>query len=132
MRRDFALPVEDMEWLTEREAAFELVASDGTLRVVLEDVTVPPGYNLSSVTASFRIEPGYPDAQIDMVYFHPPLALQSGRAIGALSDDSFDGKTWQRWSRHRTPANPWRPGVDSLATHVALMQDWLQRELVKA
>ena len=132
MRRDFVLPSEDMEWLSESGGDYELVTSDGTLRVVLHAVAVPPGYNVDEVTANFRIEPGYPESQIDMAYFFPPLALKSGRAIGALSNDAFDGKTWQRWSRHRTPANPWRPGVDSLATHFTLMQDWLQRELVKA
>lgn len=132
MRRDFTLPAEDMEWLSEREGAFELVSSGGGLRVVLHDVEVPPGYNLPTVTANFRIEPGYPESQIDMVYFYPDLALVNGRAIGALSPDAFDGKTWQRWSRHRTPANPWRPGVDGLATQFALMREWLERETRKA
>ncbi|MBX9746205.1 MAG: hypothetical protein K2X34_04840, partial [Hyphomonadaceae bacterium] len=55
-----------------------------------------------------------------------------GRAIGALAHDDFDGKTWQRWSRHRTPANRWRPGIDGLSTHFALVQEWLARELMKS
>jgi len=32
----------------------------------------------------------------------------------------LDNKTFQQWSRHRTPANPWREGVDNLGTHVPL------------
>jgi hypothetical protein len=131
MRRDFTLPAEDMEWLTDRGGRFELVSSEGALRAILYDVDIPAGYNVSKADVYFRIEPGYPDAQIDMAYFAPNLSLSSGRQIGALTPDNFDGKVWQRWSRHRTPANPWRPGVDSIATHFVLMQDWLERELRK-
>lgn len=132
MRRQFVLPAEDMEWLETTGKPFELVAEGGVLRVLIQDWPVPPGYNVASVSANVRIEPGYPDSQIDMVYFFPALALLSGRPIGALALDQFDGKTWQRWSRHRTPANPWRPGTDSLSTHFALIQDWLERETRKA
>ena len=54
---------------------------------------------------------------------------RTGKAIQALSPENFDGKTWQRWSRHRTQVNLWRPGVDGLATQYALVQEWLEREL---
>ena len=131
MRRQFILPAEAMEWLEATRSQFELVNEGGVLRVVLHNWAVPPGYNRLAVTANVRIEPGYPDAQIDMVYFYPFLALDSGRAIGATTTDQFDGKTWQRWSRHRTPANPWRSGIDNLGTHFALVQEWLERELRK-
>ena len=99
------------------------------MRVVVRSFPLPPGYTYQAVDVNVRIEPGYPDTQIDMAYFHPALARTSGHAIPALSDDAFDGQTWQRWSRHRTPANPWRPGIDNLATHFALIEDWLTREL---
>jgi hypothetical protein len=131
MRRDFALPAEDMEWLEARGKPFELVTDGGILRVVVHEFAVPTGYDVDSVEANVRIESGYPDTQIDMVYFSPAMALASGKAIGALSTDSFDGKTWQRWSRHRTGTNPWRPGIDNLATHFALVHDWLEREVRK-
>jgi hypothetical protein len=131
MRRDFSLPSDDMEWLESCGHAYELVSEAGVLRVVLHGYPVPPGYNVEEVSVNVRIDPGYPDAQIDMAYFFPDLALVSGRAIGALSSDAFDGKTWQRWSRHRTPANPWRPGVDGLATHFAAVNEWLVRETAK-
>ena len=131
MRRDFALPAEDMEWLESRGANYELVRERTVLRVVLYDLPVPPGYQIDRVAANVRIEAGYPDTQIDMVYFFPALARTNGKPIGALSPDQFDGKSWQRWSRHRTPANPWRPGIDNLATHFALVHDWLDREARK-
>lgn len=130
-RRDFDLPSEDQEWLDGLGLSYELVREGEVLRVVIHGWPIPAGYNLTAVSATVRIEPGYPDAQIDMVYFHPALARSDGRGIGALADEGFDGKTWQRWSRHRTPANPWRPGVDNLATHFGLVSNWLQRELTR-
>ena len=75
------------------------------------------------------IPPGYPDAQLDMVYFFPPLARADGGAIGALTPRRFDEKDWQQWSRHRTQQNPWRPGEDDIAGHLMLVDYWLRREL---
>lgn len=131
MRREFSLPEEDEEWLEGLGLPYELVNEGGVLRVVVSDWPVPAAYTESRVTANVRIDPGYPDSQIDMVYFYPQLVRRDGKAIGALTTDAFDGKVWQRWSRHRTPANPWRPGIDNLATHFGLIEDWLERELEK-
>ena len=130
-RRNFSLPQADLDWLSETGLHFELVAESGVLRVVLYGFQMPGGYDRSQVDVNVRIDPGYPDAQIDMVYVHPLLARADGVRIRALASDSFDGKTWQRWSRHRTPANPWRPGLDNLATHFGLVEEWFARELRK-
>jgi hypothetical protein len=130
-RREFALPEDDLFWLADAPHRFELVAEAGVLRVVLYGFPVPPGYNHRAVDVNVRIESGYPDTQIDMVYVHPELHRLDGVSIVATCLEAFDGKQWQRWSRHRTPANPWRPGVDNLATHFALVKHWLVRELQK-
>ena len=130
-RRQFALPAEDLEWLDNTSGRYELVAETGVLRVVLYDFPIPRGYRLRQADVNVRIESGYPDTQIDMVYVHPTLERADGRRIAAVANDRFDGKLWQRWSRHRTPANPWRPGVDNLATHFGLVEHWFQRELTK-
>lgn len=130
-RREFDLPAEDRDWLDGLGNRFELVREDMLLRVIIYGVRVPAGYNVAMVDVNVRIESGYPDTQIDMAYFFPPLARSDGGAIGALATDEFGGRTWQRWSRHRTPANPWRPGIDNLATHFALVESWLELELRK-
>src|SRR5438128_2125628 len=74
------------------------------------------GYDCATVSVALLIPPGYPDTQIDMVYFFP--GLTNGRPINAVSAHALDGKTWQRWSRHRTAQNPWRPGLDGVGTHL--------------
>lgn len=100
-------------------------------RVIVYGLTLPAGYTVERVDVNVRIDPGYADVQIDMAYVYPPLARKDGRPISATCPDQFDGKVWQRWSRHRTPANPWRPDVDNLSTHFALIDHWLVRELAK-
>jgi hypothetical protein len=130
-RRQFSLPKEDLEWLERRGLRFELVCEGGVSRVVIADWPVPGGYDRATVDVNVRIESGYPDTQIDMAYFFPALSRLDRRPIRAVCVEGFDGRAWQRWSRHRTPANPWRPGVDSLETHFALVDEWLLRELRK-
>ena len=129
-RRQFALPADDTAWLDAQPFQYEFVLN-GAPRVVVYGLALPAGYTTDRADVNVRIEPGYPDVQIDMAYFFPPLARKDGRPIGATGPDQFDGKVWQRWSRHRTPANPWRPGLDNLSTHFALIEHWLVRELAK-
>lgn len=133
VRRDFRLPAEDEAFLESTGLRWETVtegaADQMVRRLVVYGFPIPTGYNVGVADLFLRIEPLYPDTQIDMVYFHPALAKVSGGAIGALSTEPFDRKQWQRWSRHRTSQNPWRPGLDSLETHLALVRTWLTREL---
>lgn len=127
-RRQFRLPANDEKFLENLGLQWETITEDKVMRLVIYGFPVPPGYTHSAVNINFRIEQTYPDSQIDMVYFYPPLALSSGKVIGALSPDVFDGKTWQRWSRHRQPESAWRPGIDDVESHMALVNDWLKKE----
>lgn len=130
-RRHFALPADDNAFLDSSGYTWEAVTEGGVHRVVIQAVPTPTGYNHSQIDLNFRIEGAYPDTQIDMVYLHPVLARTDGQPIGGLADDSFDGRMWQRWSRHRTGVNPWRPGIDGIATQFALVQEWLRQEFQK-
>jgi hypothetical protein len=128
MRHHFDLPEGDREFLDGRGRPWETIVS-GQRWLLVGDYEVCPGYNHSQVLVALAIEPAYPDSQIDMAYVFPALSLASGRAIGALADHPIDGKTFQRWSRHRTPQNPWRVGIDSVATHLIQVDQWLRREV---
>ena len=130
-RRDFELPQEDLDWLYKMGRRFELISEQNSLRVVIYDFPVPEGYNHNEIDVNVCIEPGYPDTQIDMVYVYPPLVKSNGQQIAAIAEDKFQEKVWQRWSRHRTPLNPWRPGIDNLSTHFGLVEEWFLRELKK-
>jgi hypothetical protein len=128
MRREFKLAEEDQTGLTARSPNWEALSENNTKWVIVPDFAIPDGYNHRSASAAFRIAPSYPDDQIDMVYFYPALALNSGRAIRQLTLCQIDGKQYQQWSRHRAPGE-WRPGIDSICTHMLQVDDWLQKEL---
>ena len=129
MRREFALPAEDQRHLDQLGLPWEAVKNAGEFWVLLHSWPMPAGYDRSTTSVGIKIESGYPIAQLDMAYFWPPLRRADGRAI-PCSDATHqrDGNTWQRWSRHRTPLNPWLAGEDSLETHLILVRDWLPRE----
>lgn len=127
-RKDFQLPPEDTEFINSIGLKWETITEGGVMRVVIYDYPVPEGYNVNKVDMYFRIDPTYPDTQIDMFYVYPALSLNSGKAIKALASESFLGKTWQRWSRHRSAPNAWRPGIDCLETHWALVKQCLLNE----
>ena len=128
MRRDFRLLREDEEFLDSLGLPWSTIVEGNVRRLVLRGFPIPPGYRQTKADLNLRIEPAYPDVQIDMAYFHPALVRTDGRPIKAVANDQFEGKAWQRWSRHRTPQNPWRPGEDNVEMHLLLVRDWLERE----
>lgn len=133
LRYHFDLPEEDTEFLDALALPWEAVAEGKNQFVVIYGYDkIPDGYNQKSVVMHVRLGNTYPDTQIDMVYFNPALSRKDGKPIKAIANQSFDGKIWQRWSRHRTVSNPWRIGIDNLSTHIALVGEWLVQELQKA
>lgn len=131
MRRDFKLPPEDETFLQEYGLPWEAVMN-GSPWVLVHEFPTPDGYNHRRVTAAIRIETGYPNTELNMVYFFPALARLDGKPIGATEGtQDLDGKMFQRWSRHRSAQNPWKVGQDNLGSHVILVEDWLEREFKK-
>lgn len=131
LRRDFGLLSQDEEFLNEYGCPWETI-HDGSQWVLIHEFPTHEGYSHSHVTSAIRMETGYPIAQLDMVYFFPALARTDGKVIANTeAEQEIDGKTYQRWSRHRTDENSWKPGLDHLGTHVLLIEDWLAREFEK-
>ena len=126
MRREFRLPAEDEEYLDSTGLDWETIVEGGLRWLILLDRPVPAGYTVTKSHTALLIQPGYPDAELDMVYFDPPVSRADGGPIGALATQQIQGRSWQRWSRHRTPQNPWRPGVDAIPTHLVLVDHWLR------
>jgi hypothetical protein len=133
MRREFVLPERDVLHLNSLGLPWETIGSPqrGGAHVLVHQFPVPAGYTVPTTTVALRIEPLYPDVQIDMAYFYPALSRADGRAVNTITAESIDGQTFQRWSRHRTSENPWRPGIDCLATHLGQVEHWLSNELTR-
>jgi hypothetical protein len=131
LRRQFPLLGDDEKFLEDYRLPWESVV-DGSQWVLIHDFPLPDGYNNPTVTAAIRMETGYPNTELNMVYFYPAISRKDGKSIGATqSSQQIDGKAFQRWSRHRTQQNPWKIGRDNLGTHVILIEDWVEREFKK-
>jgi hypothetical protein len=132
LRQDFRLPESDEAYLQGLGLTWEALLEGASRWLIIHEWTIPAGYNQGQVSIALLIPANYSDSQIDMVYFKQHLARTDGRPIGALSTQQIGGVEWQRWSRHRTGANPWRIRIDDVASHLSLVDEWLRREFVKA
>ena len=131
LRRQFDLLPQDQEFLEEYGLPWETII-DGSQWVLIHEFPTYGEYNHSHVTVAIRLETGYPNTALDMAYFFPALARKDGKSIGATqATQTINGKTFQRWSRHRSKENPWQIGRDHLGTHLILVEDWLAREFEK-
>lgn len=132
LRRDFDLLPENARFLDEYGLPWETVA-DGSLWVLIHQFpSQHEGYNHQTVTIAIRLETGYPNAALDMVYVHPALARKDQRPIGATqANQTISGTVYQRWSRHRTAQHPWDPTQDGIGSHIFLIEDWFAREFEK-
>jgi hypothetical protein len=126
--REFSLPEADESYLNGLGLDWHTLKEGETQWLVMHGWKLPPGYNRTEASLALLIPPSYSDGQIDMVYFSPGLARIDGKTINALSPQVIRSEGFQRWSRHRTAVNPWRVGVDDIASHLTLVDDWLRRE----
>tara|TARA_R110002124_G_scaffold286131_1_gene466017 strand:+ start:58 stop:474 length:417 start_codon:yes stop_codon:yes gene_type:complete len=131
MRRDFLLPQEDIVFLDGLGLIWETIADKRMQWVIIHDYPVPYGYNHGNVSVAIKIDTGYPRTQLDMAYLFPALQRLDGKQINAICNQAIVDKQYQRWSRHRTTANPWREGVDDLSTHLSLVSFWFEQEFKK-
>ena len=129
MRREFNLSESDTEHLNSLGHDWEAIVEGKQQWLLIHDWPTNAAYDPPVATLALHIVPGYPDNQLDMACFAPQLTLKSGKQVGGLTVRKLDGRTIQQWSRHRTRANPWRAGVDDLATHMLLVGHWLEREV---
>ncbi|WP_134601760.1 multiubiquitin domain-containing protein, partial [Pseudomonas aeruginosa] len=110
------LPEADQRYLSSHGVAFEMVSDGAHTGVIFKQLPLPSG-KLNHATADVLVllPPGYPDVAPDMFYCDPWLTLQSVGRYPTCADQAhaFQGRSWQRWSRHNTA---WRPGIDGLHT----------------
>jgi len=137
-RREVRLRPSDAEFLDSLGVPWEVIREGGVARVLVPGVVISralravhPHPDIDRVSVALRLEGAYPDTQIDMAAFYPPLQRRDGRAIPNVSDVAVDGRVWQQWSRHRPDAAAWRPDVDGVDTHYAFILSWIEREATR-
>ena len=125
-RLDFALLPQDEDHLDRLDLFWETVIDAGRRWLILRAYPLPPGYNHAAADIAIEVPVSYPGAQLDMFYCRPHLALTSGKVIPQTQvAENIQGASFQRWSRHRQ----WDSARDTLATHLALVDESLRREV---
>lgn len=125
-RGDFALLPQDEDHLDRLGLRCDTVIEAGRRWLIIRGYPVPEGYGLDATDIAIEVPVSYPGAQLDMFYCHPALLRRSGGEIPQTQRrETITGLPFQRWSRHRT----WDPAVDTLATHLALVEESLCREV---
>ena len=134
LKRDYDLSEEDKECLDALGLEWEAIRHAERGRpvnwILIHDFEIPEGYNVEKADVALRLRPGYPDVDIDMAYFKPPLSMNNGKPITKVTLQDVMGEKYQQWSRHR-PSGGWRPGIDNIGTHILQVRRWLARELKK-
>ncbi|WEE11243.1 E2/UBC family protein [Acinetobacter pittii] len=123
------LPKDD-EYLRQVFGDFRTIIDQGRRWLVVENYELPDGYNHKQVTLALEIPSLYPQAEIDMFYTYPRIHLANGVTPACTDvDQIIEGKSYQRWSRHRSHVSQWNPVIDSVVTHFSLIEESLLREV---
>lgn len=125
-RIEFAMLPQDEEHLDRLGLRWETLIDAGRRWLIIRSYPVPPGFRSPATDVAVEVPVSYPGAQLDMFYCYPPLALRTGTMIPQTQHmEPVTGLLFQRWSRHRQ----WDPALDTLATHFALVDKSLRREV---
>lgn len=125
-RLDFRLLPQDEAHLSRLGLRWETACEGPRRWLLLHTYPLPKGYNVESVNVAIDIPVSYPGAQLDMFYCNPALVRANGtRAPQTEASEVILGVSHQRWSRHRN----WDSARDTLATHLALVEESLRREI---
>ena len=128
--RQFRLLPADETYLDSAYPGWQAIVENARQWLLLPEYKMPAGYTQNVVSLAIEVPPTYPMAQIDMFYLFPAGLLLTGVPIPATeASEMIQGKQHQRWSRHRSGRSVWRPGVDNVMTHIALVESALMKEV---
>lgn len=125
-RRDFAVLPQDEVLLQRRGLHWETALDGGRRWLLIHSYPLPEGYQRRPTTIAIEVPVSYPGSHLDMFYCNPAVRRLSGAPIPRTEHvETIFGAGFQRWSRHRQ----WDPTRDTLATHLALVDESLRREV---
>ena len=120
------LPRQDRLYLKMRGITIREVVEGATKGVIITGVTLPEGkYQVAQADILILLPPSYPEVAPNMFYAVPHLKLVADQREPrrTRARQTFDGQTWQRWSRHN---DQWRPGTDGIWTMVKRFEEALE------
>jgi hypothetical protein len=122
------LAMEDIRHLKGKGYTFEVERAIGLICVIIRAFPMPLAYNPPSTDLLLKLPPNFPMACPDMFWTFPHVRLANGAypTTANVFDVRFQGRDWQRWSRH-PDSTRWRPGTDNLKTFLGTIRQELQK-----
>jgi len=119
------LPDADIVHLKLRGLRWSAEMVGDMIDLIIPDYPVPDGYDRSRTDLLLHLPTSWPDGTPDMFLVSPSLKIAATDAwpAAAASFPNIRGRQWQQWSRHFQAL--WRPGVDDLATYLAIVDQAL-------
>lgn len=111
------LPSKDVAYLRDKGVSYEEIVEGSQKAVILRSYGLPARFDHPQADILILLPSGYPDVAPDMFYLLPWIRLVPAGRYPTRADQpfQFNGRTWQRWSRHN---NEWRPGADGIWTMI--------------
>lgn len=120
------LPESDRQYLANKGYFYEEIIEGKLKGLIFSKFPLPlQKYDFSQVDLLILLPNGYPDIAPDMFYLEPSVKLvQENRPPRATeARQQFNGRSWQRWSRHN---REWRRGVDGIWTMLKRVEHALE------
>jgi hypothetical protein len=119
------LPDADIETLRHRGLSWSAAIDGNMINLIIADYPLPPGYDVERAELLLRLPGAWPDGVPDMFFLIPHVRVKATSAwpAAAATFPVIGDRQWQQWSRHFP--NLWRPGVDDLATYLAIVNQEL-------
>jgi hypothetical protein len=122
------IPQADRRYVDEHELSIEEVVEGQQKGIIIKGYALPAGrFDAEAADILILLPAGYPDAVPDMFFTDPWLKLKSTGAYPnrAATAFNFNGRRWQRWSRHNSA---WRAGQDGIQTMLRRIDRALRSE----
>lgn len=120
------LPTRDRQYLANKGYQYREIVEGNRKGLIFSKFSLPPEkYDVAQVDLLILLPKGYPDVPPDMFYVEPWLKLVQGNRYPRATQarQQFDGRSWQRWSRHE---RQWRRGVDGIWTMLKRIENALE------
>ncbi|MEW6058051.1 MAG: E2/UBC family protein [Bdellovibrionota bacterium] len=93
--------------------------------VVIEQYSLPNGFNQKSSPLLIKVPPNYPLGGMDMFWMHPQLLLANGAMPANTSIEQNLGQAWLRFSWH---PHRWNPSSDGLISYLKFIDSRLEQK----
>ena len=124
MNNEGLIPERDREFLHEKEFSFTVIRENNDLLLIIKDYNLSQIYVPGIADLLIILPAGYPNSKLDMFWTFPDVKLANGNWPNAADQHhQFNGRVWQRWSRHGN----WRAGIDSLKNFISTISKEIQK-----